>query len=84
MASNFVINVKVPLKSDSFSDQAEAVGKLSAAIGVFRKALAAQAPEHEYSDAVVKERDANAPRRGRRKASTPTPTPAPQLSEAAE
>jgi len=69
MASHFVINVKVPLKSDSFSDQAEAVGKLAPAIGVFRKALTAQAPDHEYSDSVVKQRDENAPRRGRRKAS---------------
>jgi len=83
MASHFVINVKVPLKSDSFSDQAEAVGKLSAAIGVFRKALAAQAPDHDYVDMVVKERDANAPRRGRRKASE-TPAPAAPLPEAAE
>ena len=80
--SHFQISVKVPLRSDSFSDQAEAVAKLSAAIGAFRKALSALAPEHEYHDEVVKERKVG-PRRGRKPKGV-EPVAAEPLPQAAE
>jgi hypothetical protein len=66
--SVFRINISVPLASESYMQQSEQLIKLKAPLDVFRKALAAIAPEHEYHDEIVKPRatSGTGARRGRK------------------